>query len=131
MDSAMPSINYIVLSAVPLLVLVAIAACAIKLAALVLRYQVRWRDAIVFAVFVAVLSFAGRSVAVAHGLALGAGISLVLEMGLGGWFFSTRGTRKTGEAIGWYGGVVTTAVAQVMLIAVGLALILGMHRALR
>jgi len=104
---------------------VALASCAIRVSARLLRARVRWSHAMLFGLIIFALSLAGQGVSARSGVVLGAGLGLLLELAIGAWFFSERGRHaSTGEAIGWVRGGVLVGLAQAMMAAVGIALIL-------
>lgn len=103
-----------------LTVIVGIDASVLKFWAFVLRLQIRWTHAAIFALLIAVLSVAAGGFPVV----LGAGIAFAIEVAVGAWFFADRGRLASkAQPIGWARSAVLVALAQATLIGVGILVI--------
>lgn len=95
-------------------------AAYIKISADMLRGMgVSWRDAFRFALGLMAIILILRSLALEAGLSISTviliGFSLVLNISVGGWFFSSRVLTPQNEPVGWKGAVLISAMAYVFL----------------
>src|SRR4051812_34473460 len=51
-------------------------------------------------------------------------VLVLILVALGSWFFKTRGTNRSGTVLGWGGSIRLMALAFVMMIVTGLAIVL-------
>ncbi len=99
----------------------------VKLAARILRYKVSWISCFVFGAIGLALVMLDQVLVVNQRLALMIANSVVLLLilvALGSWFFKARGTKRSGDVLGWGGGIRLMALAFAMMIVVGLAIVL-------
>ncbi len=106
----------ILISLVPLTLICILYAAYIKLSARILRSTVvSWKHSFIFCLVIVLLTLAGRVGASVLGISLplvfGIVYGLMLHLGFGGWFFSTRSTSTQGLPLGWRGGMQLTAIA--------------------
>ena len=90
-------------------------AAYVKLSAKILRSaKVSWKHSFIFSLMIVVLTLAGRAGVAFSGVSLpivfGAIFALTIHLGLGGWFFSTRGMNTQGKPLGWRGGMQLIAI---------------------
>jgi hypothetical protein len=93
----------------------------VKLAARLLRYRVSWKSSFTFAVIVLVLVIFDHVLVFRQPVAIRIGNAVVLLLGiliLGSWFFSERGTNRSGAVLGWGGGIRLIALAFAMAVVV-------------
>jgi hypothetical protein len=98
----------------------------VKIAARLLRYSVLWKSSFFFAVIMLALVILDHVVAVDQPVALRIGHFVVLLLGLlalGGWFFSKRGTNRSGTVFGWRGGTRLVALAFAMMLVMALPIV--------
>ena len=99
----------------------------VKLSARVLRYRVSWQSSFFFAIIMLVLLIFVHVLDVNQPVAIRIGHGVLLILGfivLGGWFFSGRGTDRTGAVLEWGGGMRLIALAVGMMIVVAFAIVL-------
>jgi hypothetical protein len=110
-------------SFLPLVLLVLIEAGFVKVAPLMLRWQVNWAAALMFSALVVAVQTAGavflRVFDLYLPLVLGILFSLAVQIACGGWLLGTRAAIATAEPLGFRRG------ALLSLIAYGLVLVLG------
>jgi hypothetical protein len=94
----------------------------VKFAARLLRYGVSWRSSFLFAVIMLVVVILDHVLALGQPVAIRIAHVVVLLLGLlafGSWFFSERGTNRSGALLGWRGGIRLMALAfALMFVAV-------------
>jgi hypothetical protein len=99
----------------------------VKLAARVLRYRVSWRSSFLFAVIALVIIIFDHVLAFRQPVAIRVGHAVALLVGLlifGSWFFSERGTNRSGTLLGWGGGIRLIALAFAMMAVVALTIVI-------
>lgn len=99
----------------------------VKLSARVLRYRVSWQSSFFFAIIMLVLLIFVHVLDVNQPVAIRIGHGVLLILGfivLGGWFFSGRGTDRTGAVLEWGGSMRLIALAVGMMIVVAFAIVL-------
>ena len=111
------------LTLLPIILMLALYAVAIKSAAWMLRrINVSWKHAFIYVGAVIFLAVAFRVVLAATSihvsLVLALLISLLLQAICGGWFFANRATTRDGQAIGRLGGVRLSATAFLLIATV-------------
>ena len=98
----------IVFAFIPLLILAAGPSVVVKFAALLIRAKLSWKHCFVFGCAVAVMSVLGRLISHLTGRDLPIPLAVIfgvgLNLGLGSWYFSSRGLDKAGNAVGVRGG---------------------------
>lgn len=97
-----------------------------KLSGRVLRYRVSWKSSFFFAIIMLVLLIFVHVIDVSQPVAIRIGHGVLLLLGfivLGGWFFSGRGTDRTGTFLGWGGGIRLIGLAVGMMIVVAFAIV--------
>ena len=116
---------------VPLLIFIAVGLTSyagfLKLAARLLRYSVPWKVSFLFAGIIIVAVFFHHVVLFSAPVALRIGLGVVLLLGLvilGGWFFSGRGTKRRGSALGWSGGIRLMALTFAMMMLLAFAIVM-------
>lgn len=98
----------------------------LKLAARLLRYGVSWKSSFLFAGIMMVAVIFHHVLLFSEPVAIRIGLGVVLLLGLailGGWFFSGRGTNRSGAVLGWSGGLSLMALALAMTITVAFAIV--------
>jgi hypothetical protein len=96
----------------------------VKLAARLLRYRVSWKSTFFFAVIMLIIVMVVHVLDFQQPAAIRIGHAALLLIGLvilGSWFFSKRGTDRSGAVLG-RGGIRLTALAFAMMIIVAFAL---------
>jgi hypothetical protein len=116
-----------VITLLPLVLMLALMACASKVAARVLgRLQVSWKHSFLYAGLVVAAAAGVRALLGAAGVGLALGPSLfvavVLQGALGAWFFGSRALTSAGQPVGAGGGVRLAAAGFLFLLIVGAAL---------
>lgn len=99
----------------------------VKLAARLLHYRVSWKSSFLFAAIALVLVIFDHVLAFDQAVAIRIvhGVLLVLVLViLGSWFFSERGTKRSGTVLGWGGGIRLIALAFAMMIVVAFMIVL-------
>jgi hypothetical protein len=119
----------ILISLVPLVAMVVMLATIAKLGAwLFRRTKLSWKHALIFAVFISVLSAGGAVLNRASGWMLPLPVAvlagLALHLALGGWYFGPRASTAAGVPLAFKGGVLLA------LVAYGIAFVLGVVGAL-
>jgi len=104
-------------------------AAYVKLAAfLLLRAVVSWKHAFIFISIFFAISIVFRAESAASDVSFppifGGALGVLANIGLGAWFFSSRGRTAQGIPFGWTGGLKLTALS-LCLIAVTLAVLQG------
>ncbi len=119
----------IVISLIPLALMGMLYALYVKLSAKILRgTSISWKHTFIFSLIIVALTLTSQMGFALSGITLPIFLSIPLalfvHLSLGGWFFSTRGTTKQGQLIGWRGGMQVIAIAFVFL-GLSAALLLG------
>jgi hypothetical protein len=99
----------------------------VKLAARLLRYRVSWKSSFMFAVIVFVIVICDHVLAFRQPVTIRIGHAVALLVGLlilGSWFFSERGTNRSGIVRGWGGGIRLIALAFAMMVVVAFTIVL-------
>ena len=99
----------------------------LKLAARILCYSVSWKVSFLFAGIMVVAVIFHHVLLFSAPVAIRIGLGAVLLLGLvilGGWFFSRRGTNRSGAVLGWSGGLSLIALTLVMMITVAFATVI-------
>jgi len=114
---------------VPLLFFIAVCiisyAAFLKLAARILRYNVSWKSAFLFAGIMLVIVIFGHVLALSESLVTRIGYNIVLlagQIAFGSWFFSGRGTNRQGTILGWSGGLRLVALMFAMMLVLAFAI---------
>ena len=110
-----------------LLGLVAFYTGLVKLAALLYkRARLSWRDACIFSMMVLVVLGGGMLLNRLSGDAIPDWLSLfacmVIQMGIGAWYFGPRGHSRAGEPLGSQGGAILALIAYSLLMPILIAL---------
>ncbi len=111
---------HILLSFIPLLFLFVLHAAYVKLSAAVMgRSLVSWKHSFLFAGLVILVTLIERIGSVLTGISMPLTVALIygiaLQLALGSWFFSTRGTTRNGQRFGWRGGAQLSAITVALL----------------
>jgi hypothetical protein len=116
---------------VPWLIFIAVGlityASFLKLSARLLRYSLPWKASFLFAGIMMVAVIVDHLLVLSQPVAIRIGNGLVLLLGLvvlGGWFFSGRGTNRSGAVLGWAGGLWLMTLAFALMIAVAFAIVI-------
>jgi hypothetical protein len=99
----------------------------VKLAARLLRYSVSWKVSFLFAGIMMVTVIFHHVLLFSAPVAIRIGLGVALLLGLvilGGWFFSRRGTNRSGAVLGWSGGLSLMALTFAMMITVAFAIVM-------
>jgi len=108
-------------------IVVGLVTCAgfLKIAARILRYSISWKASFLFASIMLISVIIDHVLVFSEPVVTRIGHGVVLVVGLvllGGWFFSGRGTKRQGTALGWPGGLRLMALMFAMMIAVVFAI---------
>ncbi len=106
----------------------------VKLAARLLRYKVSWKSTFFFAVIMLIIVMVVHVLDFRQPAAIRIGHAALLLIGLvifGSWFFSKRGTDRSGAVLGWRGGIRLTALAFAMMVVVAFALVIPVQALVR
>jgi hypothetical protein len=111
-------------SIVPLLVSVALYTSINKLAAfLYKRARLSWRDACIFSLILLTVLGLGTLLNRLSGnavpLAVLVAVGLVIQVGLGAWFLSSRARTAAGAPVGSKGGAVMALIAYALMVGLG------------
>jgi len=99
----------------------------LKLAARILRYSVSWKSSFLFASIMLIAVIVDHVLVFSQPIAIRIANGVVLLLGLvilGGWFFSRRGTNRSGAVLGWSGGLSLVALTFAMMITVAFAIVI-------
>ncbi len=110
----------IIISLIPLALIGVLYALYVKLSSKILRgTSISWKHTFIFSLIIVVLTLTSQMGFTLSGITLpmflSIPVALIVHLSLGGWFFSTRGTTKQGELIGWSGGMQIIAITFVFL----------------
>ena len=106
----------------------------VKLAARLLRYKVSWKSTFFFAVIMLIIVMVVHLFDFRQPAAVRIGHAALLLIGLvifGSWFFSKRGTDRSGAVLGWRGGMRLTALAFAMMVVVAFAIVIPVQALVR
>jgi hypothetical protein len=110
--------NPSILNLITILILTVIFCASIKVSARMLRYQdITWKQCLTFG-FIIVIATLMASFLIQPNRA--AFIVLPLYLLFGGWFFRNRGTKRSGEILGWRGAI---SLAGIAIFLVGITMI--------
>ena len=99
----------------------------LKLAARLFRYSVSWTSSFLFAGIMLIAVIVDHVLVFSQPIAIRIANGVVLLLGLvilGGWFFSRRGTNRSGAVLGWSGGLSLVALTFAMMITVAFAIVI-------
>jgi hypothetical protein len=113
----------------PLLFGMACYAGYLKLSARFRRFRVTWKHCFAFAYVVGALALLGKFMAPHAPLPgpLPVVLAVVSQLAIGGWFFRERARSSDGHALGWRRASELVAVAMLLMLATGVALLLLVH----
>ncbi len=106
----------------------------VKLAACLLRYKVGWKSTFFFAVIMLIIVMVVHVLDFRQSAAIRIGHAALLLIGLvimGSWFFSKRGTDRSGAVLGWRGGIRLTALAFAMMVVMAFAIVIPVQALVR
>ena len=106
----------------------------VKLAGRLLRDKVSWKSTFFFAVIMLIIVMVVHVLDFRQPAAIRIGHAAVLLIGLiilGSWFFSKRGTDRSGALLGWRGGIRLTALAFAMMVVVAFAIVIPVQALVR
>jgi hypothetical protein len=99
----------------------------VKFEAGLLRYSVSWRSSFLFAVIMLVVVILDHVLALGQPVAIRIAHVVVVLLGLlalGSWFFSERGTNRSGTVLGWRGGIRLMALAFALMVVVAFMIVI-------
>jgi hypothetical protein len=99
----------------------------LKLAARLFRYSVSWTSSFLFASIMLVAVIVDHVLVFSQSAAIRIANGVVVLLSLvilGGWFFSRRGTNRSGAVLGWSGGLSLMALTFAMMITVAFAIVI-------
>jgi hypothetical protein len=89
--------------------------------------EITWKNGLIFVIILIITSILYRAAANSIGYSLpnviGISLGLIVNLMIGGWFFSTRGKAADGKLLGWGGAVKLTGLSYVIFIVLGKILI--------
>jgi hypothetical protein len=100
-------------------------------AALLLRARLGWANAGIFGIVIALAEIGVQVIAPSVGVTIAFAACFACELALGAWFLGPRAQRSDGTPVGAGRGAILAGLAQVLLMALGLVLILGYRLAVR
>jgi hypothetical protein len=119
---------------VPLLIFIAVGlityAGFVKLAARILHYAVSWKSGLLFAAIVLVVVVFARILDLGQPAAISIGHGVIVLLGaiiFGSWFFSGRGTDRSGTVLGWSGGARLTGLAFGIMVLIALTIVVPLQ----
>ena len=110
-----------------LLIVPSIYGLIIKLSARILKNDgVTWKSGFLFGLIVIIILLLVRVVLHFSGLSmpviLAFAVSLIINLLVGGWFFSEKAKNSTGENVGWIGGIKLSGISYGILAVIGIIL---------